>query len=115
MNAAIKFKAVISNIAILDNPWGEKTIKLDITEEREVPGPLIVQRREGGELSREIVPIISQVLKSMPIFGSMSKVRVPRITLYLTEDEWDKILAKPNIGDTIEVEFTSGKISIKKS
>jgi len=110
----IRFKAIVSNISIIDNPWGEKAVRIDLTEERELPGPVVVQRGQQNEISREIVPILSQVIKSIPVFGASGKVRVPRLTLYLTEDEWEKLLKKPSIGDLIEVQIASDKVKVIK-
>jgi len=109
----VLIKAVVSNISIIDNPWGEKMIKLDLTEERETPGPVMIQRDGRDDIAKEIMPIVSQVLKSMPMFGVQGKVRVPRLTLYLTEDEWEKLLEKPTIGEIIEIKIQDKKISIK--
>ena len=110
----ILIKAVVSNISIIDNPWGEKMIKIDLTEERETPGPIMIQKGSRDNISREIMPIVSQVLKSMPMFGTQGKVRIPRLTLYLTEDEWERILNKPTIGEVIEIEIDDKKISINQ-
>ena len=107
MVGGVKFRAVVTNISLVDNPWGEKIVKIDVTEEREVPGPVIVQHGSANELSREIAPIISQVLKSMPIPGMSGRIRIPRATLYLTEDEWDRLVRKPSIGDLIEITITN--------
>jgi len=114
INILIKFRATISNISIIDNPWGEKAVRIDLTEERELPGPVVAQRGQQNEISREIVPILSQVIRSIPVFGATGKVRVPRLTIYLTEDEWEKFIEKPSIGDVIEVEIDSGKVKVKK-
>ena len=114
MVSKIIIKAVVSNISIIDNPWGEKMIKLDLTEERETPGTVMIQKGGRNDIAREIMPIVSQVLKSMPMFGTQGKVRIPRLTLYLTEDEWDKILNKPTIGEIIEIELNDKKISVRQ-
>lgn len=110
----VSFKAIVSNISLVDNPWGEKSIRIDLTEERELPGPILVQPgRKDSTLAKEVMPIISQVLRSMPGL-SINKVRIPRLTIYLTEDEWDKIIDKPHIGDVIIVSFYNNKVDIKK-
>ncbi len=99
----IRFKALVTNISIVDSPIGERMVKVELTEEREAPGPIVMQRGEPSELSREIVPIISQILRTIPMFNVAGKIKVPRLTLYLTEDEWDKLLYKPTIGEYIEI------------
>ena len=109
---SIRIRVVVTSVSIVDNPWGEKLIKIEMSEEREVPGPIVVQKG-GGELAREIAPVITQVLRSLPGFSG-GKMKVPRLILYLYEDEWEKMLEKPNIGDTVEVYFAKDKVDIRK-
>ncbi len=109
--AKVSFRAMITNITLIDSPGGEKLVKIDLSEDREIPGPVIMG--QGSELAREVMPVVSQILRSMPGFAG-GRIRVPRLTIYLTEDEWDKILEKPNIGEFLEVVFEDKKISIKK-
>jgi len=111
---AIKFRAVLSSISIVNNPWGEKLIRLEFSEEREVPGPVMISPKNmPSELAKDIVPILSQVLKTMPGFAG-GKIKVNRLTLFLYEEEWDRLIDKPNIGDEVEIIFEGDKISFKK-
>ncbi len=106
----VSFKAMITNITLIDSPSGEKLVKIDLSEEREMPGPVVMG--QGSELAREVVPVVSQILRSMPGFSG-GRIRVPRLTIYLSEDEWDKILDKPNIGEYLEVVFEDKKIQVR--
>ena len=110
----VRFRAVITNISIVDNPWGEKMVKIDLSEEREAPSTVMVPR-EQSELAREIAPVLSQVLRSMPFFSAMSRFRLPRLSIYLTEEEWDRLIERPTIGDVMEVEVTRSSVRIRKS
>ncbi len=107
----VSFKAMITNITLIDAPNGEKLVKIDLSEEREVPGPVIMG--SGSEIAREVMPVVSQILRSMPGFSG-GKVRVPRLTVYLTEDEWEKIINKPNIGEYMEVTFENKEVKMSK-
>ncbi len=109
---SVRLRAIVTSISVVDNPWGEKLVKIEMSEERELPGPVVVQRG-GSELAREIAPVISQVLRSLPGFAG-GKARIPRLVLYLFEDEWEKMLEKPNIGDAIEIVFEKNKIEARK-
>ena len=111
---SVKFKAVVTNISIMDTPLGDRLVKIDLTEDREGPGTLIMQPKNQPELAREIVPVLSQVLRSMPFFGTLNKYKLPRLSLYLTEEEWDKLVERPTIGDVIEVEVTKESVVIRK-
>lgn len=109
---SVKFKAKVSNISLFDAPFGERMVKLELTEEREMPEPVFI-RSPDSEISREIAPIISQIMRMFP-GTSPGVLRVPRITIVLTEDEWDKFVAKPSIGDYFEVIISNEKIELKR-
>lgn len=110
--ATVVFRARVTNISLIDSPTGEKLVRIELSEERELPGPVVVQREES-ELTRELVPVISQIFRMIPGM-SQSFYRLPRLTLILTEDEWEKLLERPSIGDVFEVEVKTGKITVEK-
>lgn len=108
---AVRFRAVVTNISIVDTPWGEKVIRVDLTEERETPSTVIVPA-DQSELAREIAPVISQIMRTLPFFGAGGKARLPRLSLYLTEEEWDKLVTRPTIGDVMEIEVIGSSLRI---
>ncbi len=108
----VKVKVTLVSKSLINDPFGEKLIKLEFAEEREMPGPIIVQQG-NNPLMKDIIPIVSQVLRSMPFFAGR-KATIQRLVLYLTEDEWDKITDKPDIGDEVTVVIKGRKIEIKK-
>ncbi|MEM0092992.1 MAG: arcadin 1 [Thermofilum sp.] len=110
--SAVVFRARVTNISLIDSPTGEKLVRIELSEERELPGPVVIQREES-ELSRELVPVLSQIFRMLPGM-SQGSYRLPRLTLILTEDEWDKLLERPSIGDVFEVEVKTGKIGVGK-
>jgi len=111
--SSIRFKAVVTNISIVDTLWGEKVVRVDLTEEREAPSALVMPA-EQSELAREIVPIVTQILRAMPFPGTSGKARLPRLSLYLTEEEWERLADKPTIGDLVEVEVVGSTIRVRR-
>ncbi len=109
---SVKIRAILVGKNLIKNPWGERVIKLEFVEERELPSPVIIQSSEG-ELAKEIMPIITQIMKSMPML-SQGRASVPRLTLYLTEEEWDRLVEKPEIGEEVVIEIKGKTISISK-
>lgn len=110
----VRFKAVVTNISIVDTYWGEKVVKVDLTEERETPSTVIMPA-EQSELAREIAPMISQIFRAIPLFGASGRARLPRLSLYLTEEEWEKLTERPTIGDLMEVEIGKGHVGLRKA
>ena len=109
----VKFRAVVTNISIVDSPWGERMVKIDLTEDRETPSTVVMPTNQS-ELAREIAPVLTQIFRSMPLFGMGSRARLPRLSIYLTEEEWDRLIEKPTIGDLMEVEVAKGYVKLRK-
>lgn len=110
--STVTLRARVTNISLMDHPTGERLVRLELSEEREAPGPVIIQR-EDSELAKELVPVLSQVFRMLPGM-SQGFYRLPRLTLVLTEDEWEKLLERPSIGDVFEIEVKPGKITVKR-
>jgi len=109
---SVRFKAKVTLIQTIDAPFGEKMVKIELSEEREVPEPLFV-RSPDSEIGREIAPIITQIMRMFP-GAPPGAVRVPRVTILLSEDEWERFVTKPSIGDFFEVVITNEKIELRK-
>jgi len=107
----IKFKAVITSKSVYNDPTGGRGIKIELVEERDMPPPVVMSRGEGVDLMKEVMPLVSQIIQALP-FTRGGKITVPRLMIWLSEDEWDKLEPKPDIGDEVEVRITSSKISI---
>ncbi|PCN50157.1 hypothetical protein B6U99_05935 [Candidatus Geothermarchaeota archaeon ex4572_27] len=109
----VKFKAVVVSKTLFNDPLMGKGVRLELAEERELPPPvMIAQSREGAELARQVMPILSQVMQALP-FMRHGKATVPRMTLWLTEEEWDSLDPKPDIGDEVEVVLEPGAVRLR--
>ncbi len=111
----MSIKGYISSKTVVYDPLGNKLIKLDIVEEREMPGPVVTGSDEIARIAREVVPLVHQLLRSMPITGLLfsGKVPIPRVTIWLSEDEIEN-LGKIDVGDYVEIRLSNGKIEIVK-
>ncbi len=109
----VKFKAVVVSKSLFNDPLLGKGVKLELAEERELPPPvMIAQSREGAELARQVMPILSQVMQALP-FTRQGRATIPRMTLWLTEEEWDNLDPKPDIGDEVEVVVGAGAVRLR--
>jgi len=109
----VVIKGIVVSKTLTKDTLGNNIVKIEIAEEREIPGPVIMHPRDST-LAKEIIPIVSQVMRALPPF-SQNKVMMPRAVLFLTEDEWDRIIDKFDIGDELEIYIEKGRITIKKS
>ncbi|MBS7611334.1 arcadin 1 [Candidatus Bathyarchaeota archaeon] len=110
MRADIVFKAVLTSKVLTQDPVEGECVKLDFSEYKPIPPPIITSTDESG-IVREVAPIIQQVIQSMP-FTQKGMVKTPRFTLWLTKEEWNSLESKPDIGDEVTVVIRRGAFSI---
>lgn len=111
----VRFKAVVVSKSMFNDPLMGKGIRIELAEERELPPPVVVsQSREAAELARQVMPLVSQVLQSLP-FTRQGRATVPRVTLWLAEEEWEGLESKPDVGDEVEVVLSSSRLEFKVS
>jgi hypothetical protein len=110
------FKGYVISKTLMPDPLGNKLIKIDIVEERENPGPIVAGGDESAMMAREVMNMMQQVLKSMPLLNQAlgNKVLIPRITIWLTDDEIEYFGGKLDVGDYVEVTLQNGIIGIKR-
>ncbi|RLE55772.1 MAG: hypothetical protein DRJ40_07045 [Thermoprotei archaeon] len=116
MYGRVTFKAVVTSKTLVTDITGTKYIRIELAEERELPGPIIVaEDKEASNLVREIAPVVRQVLRTLPTPFGAGKVMTPRLTIWLTEDEWEALPDKPDIGDEVEVVVEGTRITVRKA
>ncbi len=116
MSQGLSFRGYVLSKSLTFDALGNRMVKIDIVEERELPGPVIAGSDEITRLAREVMPLVQQLLKSIPFpgLGSTSgKIPIPRITLWLSEEEME-MFGRVDVGDYVEVRISSGKIEIRK-
>lgn len=112
--AEVVFRATLVSKALIQDPVEGEGVKLELAQEKSMPPPMILSRGEESEIAREVAPIVQQVVRSMP-FGPRGKIRVPRMTLWLTREEWDRLEPKPDIGDEVEVRVLASGVEIRRT
>ncbi|MEM2904698.1 MAG: arcadin 1 [Candidatus Bathyarchaeia archaeon] len=112
--SAVVFKAILTSKALVQDPVEGEGVKLELAQEKSIPPPMILSRSEESEIAREVAPIVQQVVRSMP-FAPRGKIRVPRLTLWLTREEWDRLEPKPDIGDEVEVRVLGTSVEVMKA
>ena len=68
----------------------------------------------AGDESRMVQNMVNQ-LQSMGLFPQMREAIFPKITMVLTEGEYDMLGMRLDVNDVYELEIKSGTISLKKS
>lgn len=103
----IKLKMLLVNKSLVrvGESW---VVKLDFAEEKPNP-PMMF---EGSGLVRDILPIIQQTIQAInPTAGFQL---MPRMTLWLLDEEWESLDRKPEIGEEVTIIIgEKGDISLK--
>lgn len=113
--ASVSFKAIVVGKILEKLPSGEEVVRIDLAEEKPATPPIIMDtsRLEQSEIAREVIPVVSQVLASLPI--SRATIRVPRVTIVLTMDEWSQLKSKPDLGDEMTITIEGDSMHISRS
>lgn len=107
-------KGVVVSKQLVADPVGTRYIKIDVVEEKDMPGPLVMSPpdEQSAQMAREIMPLVSQIVKSLPF--PLNKIAVPRLTLWLTDDEAET-LGDIDVGDAVEIVVEQGYVRIRPS
>ncbi|KUO84713.1 MAG: arcadin 1 [Caldivirga sp.] len=110
------FKGYVVSKTLVMDPFGGRMFKIDIVEERENPGLVATTSGESAGLTRDMLEMMQNIFRSIPMLGQMvsGKIPVPRVTLMLTEEEMEELGGKIDVGEYVYVKIQGGKIEILK-
>ncbi|WP_054841729.1 arcadin 1 [Vulcanisaeta distributa] len=114
----ITIKGYVVSKTLVNDPTGGRMIAIQIVEERETPGPpVITGTDETSQMMRDVMPpLVQQLLRSMPMVGPLmsGKVPIPRLLIWLNEDEAEALGPKLDVGDAVEIRIDNGKLELIK-
>ncbi len=101
--------------SIVNDPLGGKLIRIEIVEEKEIPGPVVAGSDEVVRLAREVLPLVQQFIRAIPMASMLlsNKVPIPRVTIWLSEEEADR-LGHVDVGDNVEIVVESYRLEIRR-
>ncbi|ABP51366.1 MULTISPECIES: arcadin 1 [Pyrobaculum] len=109
----VAIRGVVVSKQLVYDPAGTRYVKIDIIEEKELPGPVAAfsaQDEQAAQLMREVMPLVTQIVRSLPFGGG--KITVPRVTLWLTDEELE-IYGDIDVGDVVAIQVEGGTVTIK--
>jgi hypothetical protein len=59
---------------------------------------------------REVMPLVAQIVRSLPFGGG--RIAVPRVTLWLTDEEAE-VFGDVDVGDTVSLYVENGEVKLK--
>jgi hypothetical protein len=99
----------IESIRDLDGNLGKR---IELVEEREIPHFVVRPQSEEAKMVQEVLQAVQQQL---PIFPARTEFAVPKIILFLTEQEYESLGIDFDVNQTYEIWLENQNIKFKKT
>jgi len=107
------FKGIVVSKTMVQDPTGTRYVKIDVMEEKDLPTAVFFSESpEVSSIARDVVPLVNQLLRSLPFLSG--KIQVPRATIWFTEEEIEEV-GSIDVGDVVEVSIERGRVVIAKT
>ena len=98
----------IESIRDLDGNLGKR---IELLEEREVSPFVLRPQTEEAKVAQDILQALQQ---QMPIFPQRTQFAIPKLLLFLTEQEYDSLAIEFDVNQVYEVTLENQSIKFKK-
>jgi hypothetical protein len=92
----------------LDGNLGKR---IELVEEREVSPFVVRPQTEEAKMAQDVMQVLQQQL---PIFSPRTQFTIPKILLFLTEQEYDSLGIDFDVNQVYEVTLENQSIKFKK-
>jgi hypothetical protein len=99
----------IESIRDLDGNLGKR---IELVEEREIPRFVVRPQSEEAKMVQEVLQAVQQQL---PIFPARTEFAIPKIILFLTEQEYESLGIDFDVNQTYEIWLENQNIKFKKT
>jgi hypothetical protein len=99
----------IESIRDLDGNLGKR---IELIEERQIPRFVVRPQTEEAKMVQEVLQAVQQQL---PIFPTRTEFAVPKIILFLTEQEYESLGIDFDVNQTYEIWLEKENIRFRKT
>ncbi|MGB9778104.1 MAG: arcadin 1 [Candidatus Bathyarchaeales archaeon] len=99
----------IESIRDLDGNLGKR---IELVEERQIPRFVVRPQSEEAKMVQEVLQAVQQQL---PIFPARTEFAIPKIILFLTEQEYESLGIEFDVNQTYEIWLENQNIRFKKT
>lgn len=99
----------IESIRDLDGNLGKR---IELVEERQIPRFVVRPQTEEAKMVQDVLQAIQQQL---PIFPARTEFAIPKIILFLTEQEYESLGIDFDVNQTYEIWLENQNIRFKKT
>ncbi|MEM3696273.1 MAG: arcadin 1 [Candidatus Bathyarchaeia archaeon] len=99
----------IESIRDLDGNLGKR---IELVEERQIPRFVVRPQSEEAKMVQEVLQAVQQQL---PLFPARTEFAIPKIILFLTEQEYESLGIDFDVNQTYEIWLENQNIRFKKT
>jgi hypothetical protein len=97
----------IESIRDLDGNLGKR---IELLEDREVPNFVVRPRTEEAQMVQDVIQALQQ---QMPMLSPRGQFAIPKIILFLTEQEYESLDIDFDVNQTYEIDLENQSIRFK--
>jgi len=102
----------VQKIESIRDPEGNRGKRIELTEDRVIPRFAVRPPTEEGRMVQEVVQALQ---RQLPVFAVQTQLSVPKIILFLTEQEYEELDIKFDVNLVYELKLSNQVISFKKA
>lgn len=102
----------IQRIESMRDPDGNLGKRIEFIEDRVLPRTIIQPQTEEARMTQELIQALQQ---QMPIMSPQSQFTMPKIILFLTEPEYERLGIDFNVNQIYELELSDQSIRFRKT
>jgi len=102
----------VHKIESIRDPEGNLGKRIELIEDRVIPKFVVKPSTEEARMVQDVVQALRQQL---PPFAMQAQLALPKIILFLTEEEYEELGIKFDVNQTYELELSHQAISFKKA
>jgi hypothetical protein len=103
----------VQRIESIRDPEGNLGKRIELVEERPMPRSFAI--RPASEEGRMVQDVVQALQQQIPMMGTPGNIAFPKIVLFLTEEEYDKLGITFDVNQIYEVELASQTIKFRKA
>jgi hypothetical protein len=106
------FRVRVSKIESIQDPDGNLGKRIELLEDRDIPRFLVRPQSEEAQVVQDVLQALQQ---QMPMFAPRTQLAVPKIILFLTEQEYESLGIEFDVNQVYDITLENQAIKFMKT
>jgi len=102
----------VNKIESIQDPDGNLGKRIELLEDREIPRFAMRPQSEEGQVVQDVLQALQQ---QMPMFSPRTQLAIPKIILFLTEQEYESLCIEFDVNQVYDITLESQGIRFRKT